>query len=194
MTRGISKWLTWGMNDAGKYETELVTTLNDLLGSFAFRLNHLEAYTWTDLDIEVKDFNRLIIPLHEKLSTMKTDLWCIALPPETGRSDKFSTNIEDTNVIGQACQHSPDFRSVVFEGKVYCFTATQAKIIEVLWEAWENGTPSIGAAYLLEAAEAKSSRLVDIFRGSPAWGTLVVDGESKGTKRLNLTKKTEIHI
>jgi hypothetical protein len=79
---------------------------------------------------------------------------------------------------------SPDFRSVHWYGTVYAFTATQAAIVTLLWKAWENGTPDVGADTLLETVDAETSRLVDIFRDHPAWGTMIVDGQTKGSKRL----------
>lgn len=69
-------------------------------------------------------------------------------------------------------------------GNTYSFTSTQAACLKRLWEAWVNGTPDISGAALLEAADAQSSRLVDIFRNNLAWRTLIVPGATKGTYRL----------
>ena len=80
--------------------------------------------------------------------------------------------------------HSQDFRSVHYFGNDYVFTKMQAPIVKLLWEAREAGTPDVGAETLLETVDAKSSRLVDIFRGCTAWGTLIVDGKTKGAKRI----------
>ena len=57
-------------------------------------------------------------------------------------------------------------------------------MVRVLWEAWQNGTPDVGQDYLIEQADAASGRLADVFKGSPAWKTLVVPGESRGAYRL----------
>jgi len=35
--------------------------------------------------------------------------------------------------------HSPDFRSVIWNGKKYSFTAYQAACVSVLWKAFDNG-------------------------------------------------------
>lgn len=80
--------------------------------------------------------------------------------------------------------HSPDFRSVRWGGRAYSFTPTQAAVIDVLWRAWESGSPDVGGETLLEVADCADSRLVDIFRRCPAWGVLIVDGATKGAKRL----------
>jgi hypothetical protein len=71
-------------------------------------------------------------------------------------------------------RHSADFRSVHWFGADYTFTPTQAAVIRQLWEAWEDGTPGLGQETLLEGAGSTGDRLRDVFRGSPAWGTLVV--------------------
>lgn len=80
--------------------------------------------------------------------------------------------------------HSPDFRSVNFYGHLYRFSPTQAAIVAELWRAWEEGNPEIGQAALLEAADAASRSLRDVFRRSPAWGVLILAGEGPGTFRL----------
>lgn len=82
-------------------------------------------------------------------------------------------------------RHSPDFRSVNWFGNVFNFTPTQAACIKILWEAWENKTPAVGEATLLESAGVGArSRLVDIFRNHAAWNTIVVSGGTKGAYRL----------
>lgn len=90
----------------------------------------------------------------------------------------------DDRAPGEQCDHSPDFRSVRWCGTDYTFTATQAAIVKLLWEAREHNTPDVGVQYLLEAVDSMTSRLPDIFRNNKAWGKLIVNGETKGTKRL----------
>jgi hypothetical protein len=85
-----------------------------------------------------------------------------------------------------AARHSIDFRSVHWFGADHTFSATQAACVQVLWEAWENGTPEVGQATILEhpEVEAESKRLVDVFKGHPAWGTMIVKGRTAGAYRL----------
>lgn len=85
-------------------------------------------------------------------------------------------------------RHSPDFRSVHWFGNDYSFTATQAACVGVLWREWEDGTPDVGDATLLEAVDSRTGRIVDVFRGNGAWGTMIVPGETKGTRRLSPPK------
>jgi hypothetical protein len=74
--------------------------------------------------------------------------------------------------------HSPDFRSIDWFGKTYHFTATQAAIVKILWDAWENKAPDIGQAYLLETVESKSDRLLDIFKGHKTYKQLIGPGKT----------------
>lgn len=91
---------------------------------------------------------------------------------------------EDGTADGEQPTHGPDFRSVKWFGSVYEFTAQQAACVKVLWEAWENGTPAVGDATVLETADSDAERLPLVFRNHPAWGTLIVEGQTKGTHRL----------
>jgi len=80
--------------------------------------------------------------------------------------------------------HGPDFRSVNWYGRPYAFTATQAACVGMLWEAWRQGTPDVGDATLLESAGSHADRLPMVFRDHDAWGTMIVNGSTKGTHRL----------
>ncbi|MBN1510747.1 MAG: hypothetical protein JXB13_01920 [Phycisphaerae bacterium] len=92
------------------------------------------------------------------------------------------------NAPAEGAMHSPDFRMITVGETQYPFTKTQAVIVKELYEAAQNGTPDVGDAFLLERADAKTSRLVDIFRDCAAWGTLILPGATRGTRRLNLPK------
>jgi len=78
----------------------------------------------------------------------------------------------------------PGFACVFWFGANYSFTPNQAKVVEILWRAWEGGTPDVYHNLLLNAADLGAERLVDVFKGSAAWGTLIVPGQVKGTFRL----------
>lgn len=84
----------------------------------------------------------------------------------------------------RVARHSPDFRTVWWYGQKYTFTATQAAVVRILWEAKENDTPDVGQAELLTSVGAESPRLVDVFKRSPAWGVVIVPGERAGSYRL----------
>jgi hypothetical protein len=80
--------------------------------------------------------------------------------------------------------HSLDFRSVHWFGQDHTFTASQAACVKVLWEAWEQGHPEVSQLAVLVEVEKASERLVDLFKGHPAWGTMIVRGKTKGAYRL----------
>jgi len=82
-------------------------------------------------------------------------------------------------------RHSPDFRSVYWFGQEYSFTANQAACVRLLWEAWENGTPELSGAKILEEADIDQDRLSAVFRDHPAWKTMIRPGHTKGAYRLS---------
>lgn len=86
--------------------------------------------------------------------------------------------------------HSEDFRSAVWFGATHSFTENQATVVERLWIAWANNTPDVGDETLLQAVdhEAPPRSLRDLFRGNPAWGTMIVQGSTKGSHSLNVVK------
>jgi hypothetical protein len=81
----------------------------------------------------------------------------------------------------QRPKHSVDFRSVNWFGTRYAFTASQATVVRLLWEAWENDTPEVGQETLLEGSGSESNKLSDLFRDHSAWGSFIVPGTSRGT-------------
>ncbi len=81
-------------------------------------------------------------------------------------------------------RHSADFRSISWFGQGYSFTEAQARAVQLLWQSWMQGTPDVGDKLLVKAAGSESTRLVDIFRDSAAWSTLIVEGATRGTHRL----------
>jgi len=82
--------------------------------------------------------------------------------------------------------HGPDFRCLKWFGAEYSFTANQAPVVRLLYEAYRNGTPEVGDETLLLAvdSEAPPGRLANLFRGCHAWGTIIVPGRTRGTHRL----------
>lgn len=71
--------------------------------------------------------------------------------------------------------HSPDFRLVVWNDRRYPFSEVQARIVRVLWEAWEGDEQlDVAQDVLLREAGSVASRLVDLFRRHGAWNDLIV--------------------
>ncbi|MCL0099936.1 hypothetical protein M1O55_03595 [Dehalococcoidia bacterium] len=85
-------------------------------------------------------------------------------------------------------RHSPDYATVIWKGQPFYFNRHQAACVSLLHEGWMNGTEILGGHYLLSAIES-ASRMSDLFKHHPAWGSLIVLGERKATYRLNLSPK-----
>jgi hypothetical protein len=101
--------------------------------------------------------------------------------------ERRKRNSSASPAIPPPARHSIDFRSVHWFGTDYSLTATQAACVKVLWQAWENGTPELAQATILEDrdVESESTRLRDVFRNHSAWGTMIVPGKTGGSFRLN---------
>jgi hypothetical protein len=87
---------------------------------------------------------------------------------------------------GDDLSHSGDYRSVTLRGENYSLTGTQAAVIKILHEAYENGTAELSGHYILEQLGTPNSRLRDTFKTNPkALKGLIMSGKTKGTYRLN---------
>ena len=92
--------------------------------------------------------------------------------------------------------HSPDFKTVTWNGRDYRFTAQQAACVQVLWRQWLSGTPIVRDQLVLEIARVKARSLKDGFKGAPgseAWGTMIADGDRRGTVRLAEAAEHDLH-
>lgn len=87
----------------------------------------------------------------------------------------------------QPC-HSSDYASVHWFGADYTFTSKQADAVSEWWAAWQNGTPALHddtvLAELESNARGKPHALRDLFKGHPAWDTMIVRGPRQGTHQL----------
>lgn len=83
-------------------------------------------------------------------------------------------------------RHSRDFRSVNRNGKIFSLTTQQARVVELLLDAYLNRSPDLSQAYILEELDVPGSALRFVFRGSDAWTDLVVSGGTNGTFRLEI--------
>ena len=88
----------------------------------------------------------------------------------------------------QELEHSPDYASVIWRGQEYQFNKNQATCVRLLHEAWLKGTAYLSGHYLLGEIES-ASKMSDLFKRHPAWGSLIVLGERRATYRLKLSPK-----
>jgi len=101
------------------------------------------------------------------------------------RGDPMNTT---TTAASPKPSHAPDFKSVDWFGVSYSFTPPQAACVAVLWRAWLGGTPIVREEWVLEVARVPSRSLADLFRSGPgryAWGTMIANGDKRGTVRLS---------
>ena len=82
--------------------------------------------------------------------------------------------------------YSPDFSTVVVDGRTFNFVGARARAMGVFIKQWEAGIPELNQHFVLTEAESEASRLRDLLKGSRAWGTLVVRCSKAGFYRLNL--------
>lgn len=80
--------------------------------------------------------------------------------------------------------HSEDFTTLVWRGETFHFSKAQSRVIARLWQAWINGTPSVSTSMLLEVAGSSGTRLRDVFKGHPAWGTVIVKDGARGSVQM----------
>ena len=117
---------------------------------------------------------------------MPTDL-------ETYLRETEVTNDAPLNPNRSRATHSEDFASVNWYGDYFEFTPAQRGVVAALWEAWKQGTPAVSQEALVDAAGLDgNAKLKNIFRGHPAWGTMIVPGTTKGTYRLLPTNSEKI--
>lgn len=100
-----------------------------------------------------------------------------------GRIDLLHAPLDRIIDTFAQCVAGPGFASIRWYGKQYTFAAAQSRIVERLWHAWQAGTPDVHQSRLLEDTDSESQRLVDLFKGHPAWGTLIIS-TAKGVYRL----------
>lgn len=94
--------------------------------------------------------------------------------PQPANMQTTDVEVKQPQISTPTAAHSTDFRSVNWYGTIYEFTPTQAACVRELWKNWEQGTPVVGEATILEAADSSSDRLRDVFsKDHAAWGTLI---------------------
>ena len=81
---------------------------------------------------------------------------------------------------------SADFRSMNWDGVFFEFSTSQAACVHTMYRSWEDGVPVLSDFHILEESGLGGSRLSDVFQKGkhPAWGNLIVPGQTKGTRRL----------
>jgi hypothetical protein len=139
----------------------------------AMEIRKLQAEVNNGYEIEARELE------HKKLAAEKIGL-TQGLPSNVGGRFK--------NATATPFAHSADYRTVTIRGETHRVTAQQAQMVEILHEAYKNGTPDVSIAHILERLEKNSSRWQDTFKSNPEAKKALIKsgGVPRGTLRLNL--------
>lgn len=106
---------------------------------------------------------------------------------------RFSAQASITGKVELLCLndtffYSQDYHSILANGHEFGLTSTQSHVIEILCEAYRNGTPDVGKDYIMEEIGSLCDRrLRDVFsRDREAFKCLIRPGTRRGTYRLNI--------
>jgi len=94
----------------------------------------------------------------------------------------------DSSQEPQEFEHSPDYRRIVWRGEEFLLSAMQSYVVGLLHEEFERGRGELGSDYILERCGSNGKFLRQLFTRHRAWGTLIIEGERKGTRKLNLRR------
>ena len=83
-------------------------------------------------------------------------------------------------------KHSADYREVWLGDERFDLTTNQARVVELLNQHSPDEATSLSQGYILETLDISSRNLSQAFRGSTAWGKLVVPAGGRGMYRLNI--------
>ena len=91
-----------------------------------------------------------------------------------------------TNAIPPSCTHANDYSWVIWFGTRHAFAqGNQAQSVRVLWEHWERSGHKDGCGCSERAIgeqignDSDYFRLATVFRGHPAWGTMIKPMENR---------------
>jgi hypothetical protein len=97
-----------------------------------------------------------------------------------------NAELENSKSSSNALLFSDDYRSLRFHNKSYSLTRNQSQMAKILHAALLKGFPDVDKDKLLQAIENETSNVRDSWRGSPLWNKLVIQGDRRGTYRLNV--------
>jgi len=129
---------------------------------------------------------------HPAVDVLQFAMQALRPPPRELERELRAEESLCLRAVGKAMgnAHALGFGSVRWGGQTFGpFTTMQAAVIRVLWEHFEQGTPDIAQAEILEAidpersSEIEPTKLRSLFQDSDAWGVLIVQSR-KGLYRL----------
>lgn len=98
---------------------------------------------------------------------------------------KYSERSQRTNTFVPV---TDDCSCVLFNGKEYTFGVMQAKVIKILWDSYNQGTPWVYGKRILSQIGCGSDRIQSLFSHNKHWRN-VVASDGNGKYRLDVPAK-----
>lgn len=103
------------------------------------------------------------------------------------RAQVIGAGKEELLCLNDTFFYSQDYHCVSVDDREFTLTSAQSQVIEIMCEAYRNGTPDVGKDYILEEIGSSCERLRDVFsRDLEAFKCLIRPGTRRGTYRLNI--------
>jgi hypothetical protein len=83
-------------------------------------------------------------------------------------------------------KHAPDFSWIRCDLGVFDFTPAQRSVVQALWEDWEQDGLGLSGAYLTDRTGTEPKEFRNVFKGHPAWKTLIITAGRSDMYRLAL--------
>lgn len=85
-------------------------------------------------------------------------------------------------------EHTANFRVVKWGRETFTFSHKQSLVVESLATATASGFDFVDQHTLLDQADSDGARLLDLFRGHPAWNRFIVKALGSGPGAFTLAK------
>jgi hypothetical protein len=178
-------WLREGLS-SGAIDTDELHKIRDQIGTIRSEYRVLRQAQVEGLDAELSRPPRPIPVLTE--DQVREYSRRNVSPEPMGRATEEPAT-ETVPAETPQVRHSTDFSEVEWFGVRYTFTKTQALAVSEWWTARENKTPAVRDETVITEIGSqnndKTRALRDLFKGHPAWGTMIVPGPRKGTHQLD---------
>ncbi len=103
---------------------------------------------------------------------------------DSAEREKLKRTALELLALAEPSRHSPGFGSLRWGNSYYTFTASQARIVAMLFQAYLEQVPDVRQETLLAAAGSEGRKIANLFRDHPCWNVLIVPGPLKGLFRL----------
>lgn len=141
-------------------------------------ISELEAY----VDLLRRHASGVLAVLSERLAESSSALAHGELPA----SCLLVLTASDSNAVAEVeFAHSESYSSVRWRGREFELTEAQAGVVRNLHRARESGIEWVSTRDALADVDTGATRVSDVFKGSPAWKSLVITAH-RGRYRLDI--------